>query len=86
MTDKLRSYLFGAGNIAWMSLSAALMTAFMHGEIMDWSGMIEVLKDASLPAVIMTVAWLRMRSPQSDSEILALQKELDKLKRDQSKV
>lgn len=81
MNQNLKSYILGASNIAWMSLTTALLSAFVHGEVQTWYAVLEVLKDASLPAFMMVLVWLKMRSPKDEGEMAELRKQLDELRK-----
>lgn len=80
LTPFIRDVLSGAWKVFSGALGSGLWTAYQHGEIMNWHGLIAALGDAALPGVVLTMVWLFIRSPKDNEQMQALQAELDRLK------
>src|SRR5678816_1567785 len=81
VSQYVRDIIGGGWKIFSGAIGSGLVTAYQHGEVKDWTALFAVLSDAALPATVMVLIWLFMRSPKDSKEIKALRKENEKLRR-----
>lgn len=73
-------YVDGGWKVFSGAVGSGIWTAYEHGEIMNWHGLMAALSDSALPAVVLTLVWLFLRSPRDSQQLSALQAELERLK------
>ena len=75
LSQYVRDIIGGGWKIFSGAIGSGLVTAYQHGEVKDWQALGSVLADAALPASVMVLIWLFMRSPKDNKEIHELRKE-----------
>lgn len=74
--EKFADWTFGLLQVAGLCVGNAIIYAYEHNEIKEWSMLLEVVNDAALASVSTVIAWLMVSSPRA----AAMTRELATLK------